>query len=148
MQKLQKTIFINAPVEKVWKTMLEDTTYRQWTEAFGKGSYFVGSWEKGEEMRFLAPDEGGESGMIAIVRENKPHEFVSLEHVGMIMKGVEDRDSEDVKKWTPAFENYTFVEKDGGTEVTVEMDINEEHKDMFEDMWPKALEKLKELSEK
>jgi hypothetical protein len=52
-----------------------------------------------------------------------------------------------VKKWAPAFENYTFREKNGATEVLVDMDIDEAHKTMFEDMWPKALEKLKELAE-
>jgi hypothetical protein len=48
----------------------------------------------------------------------------------------------------PAFENYTFKEKNGTTEVIVEMDINDEYKEMFEGMWPKALQKLKELAEK
>jgi hypothetical protein len=28
------------------------------------------------------------------------------------------------------------------------MDINEDYKEMFEGMWPKALQKLKELAEK
>ena len=49
----------------------------------------------------------------------------------------------------PGFENYTFAEKDGGTEVNIDMDIvNEEYKEMFEGMWPKALLKLKELAER
>lgn len=50
--------------------------------------------------------------------------------------------------WTPAFENYTFREKDGGTELLVDMDTNEEYKQMFEEMWPKALQSLKEIAEK
>lgn len=45
-------------------------------------------------------------------------------------------------------ENYTFKNKDGKTELLVDMDINDEYKEMFEDMWPKALQKLKEISEK
>ncbi len=53
-----------------------------------------------------------------------------------------------MKKWAPSFENYTFIAKDSKTELQVDLDIADEWKDMFEDMWPKALEKLKELCEK
>ena len=46
-------------------------------------------------------------------------------------------------------ENYTLEDKDGGTEVIIDLlNLPEEYKDMFNDMWPKALEKLKEISEK
>ena len=38
--------------------------------------------------------------------------------------------------------------KDGKTELLVDMDINDEYKEMFEGMWPNALQKLKELAEK
>lgn len=150
MQKLHFSIFINVPVEKVWNTMLENETYRQWTEPFSPGSYFKGSWGKGEKMLFLGPDPETkeEGGMVAYIKENKPHEFISIEHVGMIKNGVEDLTSDEVKKWTPAYENYSFVEKDGGTEVSVDVDTNEEYKTMFEGIWPKALQRLKELAEK
>jgi hypothetical protein len=47
-----------------------------------------------------------------------------------------------------AHENYTFKESDGSTEVLVDMDSNGEYKALFEEAWPKALLKLKELSEK
>lgn len=33
-QKLHFTITINAPKEKVWDTMLQDTTFREWTAPF------------------------------------------------------------------------------------------------------------------
>jgi hypothetical protein len=32
--------------------------------------------------------------------------------------------------------------------VLVDMDTEEENKKMFEDMWPKALQRLKEIAEK
>lgn len=86
--------------------------------------------------------------MVARIRENRPYEFVSIEHLGILKDGIEDTTSDEVKKWTPAFENYTFTEKDGGTEVSVDMDIAEEYADMFKEMWPKALLKLKEISER
>ncbi len=44
-------------------------------------------------------------------------------------------------------ENYTLKEADGLTELLVEMDMNEEYKEMFMGMFPKALEQVKLLSE-
>jgi uncharacterized protein YndB with AHSA1/START domain len=149
MQKIHFSIFINAPKEKVWDTMLADATYRAWTTAFHPGSYFKGDWSEGSKMLFIGPDEesGGEMGMVSRIAENRVHEFISIEHLGIYKDGVEDTESPEAKQWGPAFENYTFVERDGGTEVQVDQDMMEEYKEMFEEMWPKALQTLKELAE-
>lgn len=150
MEKLTFTTIINAPKEKVWHTMLDDATYRQWTKPFNEGSRYEGVWETGSEMKFIGCDENGKEsgGMYSRIKEARPYEFVSIEHLGMINENGEiDTTSEAVKKWTPAFENYTFNDTDGGTEVLVEIDISDEWKDMFNDMWPKALVKLKEIAE-
>jgi hypothetical protein len=150
MQKLHFSITINAPKEKVWHTMLDDKPYREWTAAFNPGSYYKGDWSKGSKILFLGPDPktGEEGGMVSRIAENKPYEFISIEHLGIVKNGVEDTTSEEARKWAPAFENYTFKEKGGATEVLVEMDIEDENKKMFEEMWPKALQKLKEIAEK
>lgn len=149
MQKLHYSITINAPVSKVWDTMLSDATYREWTNAFSEGSYFRGSWEKGSKILFLGPDPetGVDGGMVSRIAENRLHEFISIEHVGILRGGVEDTTSEEATKWTPAFENYIFTEKDGVTELSIEMDSLEENADMFDQMWPLGLKKLKELAE-
>ena len=150
MTKEHFSIHINAPKEKVWDTMLGKDTYQEWTSAFNEGGRFEGSWDEGSKILFIGPDPetGKEGGMVARIKENRPYEFISIEHLGILKDGVEDTTSDEVKKWTPAFENYTFTEKDGGTEVSVDMDTAEEYADMFKDMWPKALLKLKEISER
>ncbi len=150
MQKIHFSIFINAPKEKVWDTMLTDGTYRLWTAAFHPGSYFKGDWSEGSKILFIGPDEesGGEGGMVSRVAENRLHEFISIEHLGIYKNGVEDTSSEEAKKWSPAFENYTFIDRDGGTELQINQDIESDYKEMFEEMWTKALQILKELSEK
>lgn len=149
MQKIHFSIQINAPREKVWHTMLDDATYREWTKAFNPGSYYEGNWETGSEIKFLGPGEGGEvGGMYSRIKENRMYEFVSIEHIGMIQNGVIDTTSEMVKKWTPAFENYTLTEVDGGTKLDIDVDIAEEYKIEFEKMWPVALGILKEIAEK
>jgi hypothetical protein len=150
MQKIHFSIFINSSREKVWNTMLSEVTYPEWTTAFNPGSYFKGSWEEGSKILFLGPnpDGGGEGGMVGRIKENRKHEFISIQYLGIISNGVEDTTSEEAIKWSPLCENYTFVEKDGGIEVLVDMDTLDEYKTMFEEMWPKGLQLLKELAEK
>lgn len=149
MQKLQFSISINAPKEKVWHTMLDDASYREWTTAFNPGSYYKGDWSEGSKMLFLGPDPktGKEGGMVSRIGQNKPYEFLSIEHLGLVLNGVEDTTSEEAKKWA-AFENYTFTENAGVTELQIEMDTAEEMAEEFNKMWPAALQKLKEMSEK
>jgi uncharacterized protein YndB with AHSA1/START domain len=151
MQKLHFSIHIDAPREKVWDLMLADATYREWTAAFNPGSYYKGSWEQGAEIRFLGPNPEKpeeEGGMLARIKENRLHEFLSIEHYGMVQNGVDDTTSEAVKSWAPAYENYTFVEKDGGTELLIDMDSEDKYAEMFSEMWPKSLEALKALVER
>lgn len=149
MQKIHAEIDINAPREKVWDTMLGDATYREWTKAFQEGSHFKGNWEQGSKMLFIGPsEEGKEGGMVSQIKENRRPEFLSIQHLGILKDGVEDTTSEEAKKWTPAFENYTFTEKDGGTHLAVDQDMEGEYKAQFEEMWAKALQLLKTLCEK
>jgi uncharacterized protein YndB with AHSA1/START domain len=148
MQKINFTIHINAPREKVWHTMLDQETYRQWTTAFDPSSRYEGSWEQGAEIKFVGTGaDGKEGGMYSRVKESRPPEFISIEHLGMIENGVIDTTSDKVKAWTPAHENYTFNEVAGGTELLVEVDVADEYKEMFNEMWPKALQDLKKLAE-
>ena len=149
MEKLHFSQFIAAPKEKVWETMLAPETYKEWTEAFNPGSRYEGNWEQGSKMLFIGPDEqsGGTMGMVSTVAENRPYEFISIQHLGIYKDGVEDTESEEARKWSPAFENYTFIEKDGGTELIIDQDMEAEYVEMFEKMWPNALQKLKALCE-
>lgn len=128
--------------------MLDDATYRVWTEAFGPGSHYVGDWKKESKILFLAPGKSGEmSGMVSRIKENRQFEYLSIEHLGIVQDGKEDTSSESVKEWAGALENYTFRANGGTTEVLVDLDAAEEYRKMFEDTFPRALQKLKELAE-
>lgn len=149
MDRLKFSMVIDAPKEKVWRTMLDEDTYRVWTEVFMPGSHYIGDWSKGSKILFLAPGETGElSGMVSRIKENRLYEYLSIEHFGVVQNGKEDTSSEAVKQWAGALENYTFKEKEGRTEVLVDLDTADEYKEMFQGIWPKALQKLKELAEK
>jgi uncharacterized protein YndB with AHSA1/START domain len=147
MPKIHFSITIDAPQEKVWNTMLDPETYREWTSVFSPGSYYEGNWEQGSKIVFLGPDEHGNlGGMVSTIAENRPHEFISIQHLGVVADGVEDTTSAVAQKWA-GFENYTFKDKGHQTELLVEMDMNEESKQYFEAAWPNALQKLKALTE-
>ena len=149
MSDLRFAMAIDATREKVWNTLLEDATYRERTAPFNPaGSYFKGDWSKGSKMLFIGIDAetGNEAGgMFAEIADSRPNEFVSIKHLGELKDGVE------VPWPNPdqvGFENYTLTDIDGGTEVLVEMlNIPDEWTEMMNDMWPKALAKLKEIAE-
>lgn len=145
MKTLGFEIDIHASREKVWHAMLEQDTYRIWTSEFTAGSYYEGSWEQGSRIRFLSPDGGG---MVAVVDENRPFEHISIRHLGEIRKGVDDTESDLVKSWAGiAFERYTLREADGITHLEVTCDVTPEYEAMMNDMWPRALQRLKTLVE-
>ncbi len=147
METQHFTVLINAPKEKVWDAMLADETYRQWTAAFMPGSYYIGNWEKGSKIQFVAKDESGKvSGMSSEIADSRPYEFVSIHHLGVVADGVEDITSPQALQWR-GYENYTLHEQDGKTELIIDVDVNEEMAAYMKDAWPKGLQKLKEIAE-
>jgi len=137
-------ILIHAPREHVWRTMLHSPTYEQWTTVFSEGSRYEGSWDPGQPIHFLGPNG---DGMVAVIAEHRPAEFVSIRHIGMIENGVEDTTSEAVRAWTPCFENYTFSDEAGGTRVRVDVDVFGTYEDWMAQTWPTALLVLKTVCE-
>src|SRR5437879_1722753 len=105
MDKKTFTITINAPREKVWSTLWDDATYREWTAAFAEGSWAKTDWKKGSKVLFL---DGKNDGMVSTIADNKPNEFMSIKHLGIVKNGVEDTGSAESKEWSGALENYTL----------------------------------------
>jgi uncharacterized protein YndB with AHSA1/START domain len=152
MKKQQYKQDINASAEQVFNTMLgidNKTTYEQWTAAFNPTSTYEGNWQKGAKMYFVGTDDTGKKGgMIAEIAALIPHQFVSIRHYGMLDGDKEITEGEEVEKWAGSLENYTLTTHNGVTNVTVELDVVEEHLDYFDETWPKALNRLKDLIEK
>ena len=152
MEKIEFSQQINASARKVYETMLglsDKNTYEQWTAEFNPTSTYKGSWDKGGTIYFIGTDEEGKrGGMIAEIAENIPHEFVSIRHYGILDGDEEITSGEQVEKWSGGFENYSFYETDGMTTVKVEMNTTEDFRDYFNQAWPKALNKLKDIIEK
>jgi hypothetical protein len=144
MKKLFFSILIDAPKEVVYSKMIELESYKIWTAPFCEGSYYEGSWNANEKMRFLSPENGG---MIAEIAVNQPNEYISIRHLGFINNGIEDTESEKVRSMFPAYENYTFETKDKFTELKIDLDMTEEFEQYMNEAWPKALSQLKEICE-
>jgi uncharacterized protein YndB with AHSA1/START domain len=142
------SVTINAPVEKVAALMLADETYRQWTAEFNPGSHFEGSWQKGAAIQFVGVNDKGEKeGMASRIREHVPNEFVSIEHLGLVLGDKQITTGPEVESWAGALENYTFKQQNGNTLLEADMDANAQFKSYFETAWPAALKKLKEICE-
>jgi len=149
MKKINFVITINASREAVWDAIVNDAKYRLWTSVFEPSSYFEGGWNKGDTIRFLAINKKGEKeGMVSEIAESIYPQYISIKHLGYIANGIDDTTSEEIRKWAPAFENYT-MEKAGENKTLfkLDMDVTDEYFDMFMELWPKALAKLKEVSE-
>lgn len=148
MVRLHFETEISAPAEKVFEIMLNDESYREWSRIFNPTSRFEGSWEKGSKILFLGSDEkGNQGGMVSHIKDNIPNRFISIEHYGLIVAGKEITSGPDVEKWAGGLENYTFVEKNGKTLLSVDTDTIPAYKNYFEETWPKALKKIREICE-
>ncbi|MCB0409648.1 MAG: SRPBCC domain-containing protein [Flavobacteriales bacterium] len=151
MKKLQFKKDINAPVDKVYNTMLgidNIDTYNKWTAMFNPTSTYEGSWDKGAKIYFVGTDENGKrAGMVSEIADNIPFQFVSIRHYGILDGENEITEGPEVEKWAGGLENYSFEENQGVTTVTVEVDALEDYLDFFMSTYPKALDKLKEIAE-
>ncbi|MFD2582108.1 SRPBCC domain-containing protein [Pedobacter vanadiisoli] len=140
MEKIKFKTTINATKEKVWDVLFGVKSYPEWTAVFAEGSSVETDWKKGSKALF---HDGKGDGMLAIIEENIPNQYLSIKHIGEIKDG-----KETLHNWGESFENYTLTEKDGKTELIIDMEIIEEWLDYFEKTWPKALDKVKEMAEK
>jgi uncharacterized protein YndB with AHSA1/START domain len=145
MKKLMYHININAPVARVWDSMLSPDTYEKWTNVSWPGSFYTGSWEEGEHIRFVS-DNG--SGTMARITKLIPLSEINAEHIAILLPGgVEDSESEMAKGWVGIQENYSFQSEGATTRLVVEIVTHPEWQKMFDEGWPGALAKLKEICE-
>lgn len=145
MEKKSFNIRIDAPRETVWNILWGDATYPQWASAFMEGSRAETDWQEGSRVLFV---DAKKDGMIAVIDKSISHEYMSFRTVGEITNGVEKLANASDQEWAGALENYTLKTVDGKTELTIDQDLADQHVDYFVEVWPRALEKIKELAEK
>ncbi|WP_166335448.1 SRPBCC domain-containing protein [Sphingobacterium chungjuense] len=149
MKKLHYNININAPSKWVADQMIGKETYPQWTTPFSPTSDFEGGWNKGDKIKFTSLDEHGtKHGILAEIVEHIPHQFISMHHYGYLHADQEITEGSELAGWENSFENYYFDEEEGVTTVRVEVTDDGEHAQHMDEIWPKALEKLKAMCER
>lgn len=142
MQNLQFSIDIHAPRETVWNTLWEDKTFREWANIIDEGTYLKGELKEGNEIQFISSVNG--YGVTSLVAKLTPNEFVLFRHQA------DTKDSGEAlreKDWTGGTESHMLTEKDGVTTLTVAFDVPTEMEEIFNERMPKALERIKLLSE-
>lgn len=144
MKKLTFTIDINASKEKVWYSLWDDENYKNWTTVFCEGSFTISDWKEGSKIYFLGPDGSGMNSKIDI---KKPFDTMSFTHHGEVKEFKEQPETEMTKSWAGSEERYDLVEHNGVTTLTTSVDILESHEDFFNNSFPKALQKVKEIAE-
>lgn len=144
MIQLKFEITIDAPIDKVWHVLWSDESYREWTSVFSKGSYAKTDWKEGSKAYFLTPDG---NGMVSKIKKNILGRLMSIEHLGIVVDGVEDIQGKEAKLWAGAMEDYTLEFIEGNTQLLIKMDVVEGYKNFFLETWPKALQSIKELAE-
>jgi hypothetical protein len=118
MQKQQFSIEIKASREVVWNTLLEDKTLRDWSNIIDEGMYMVGEMKEGNEVQFISSVSG--YGVTSLIEKLGQNEFVSFRQMADTMDSGE---REREKEWTGGTESYSLAENDGGTTLTVNIDV-------------------------
>jgi uncharacterized protein YndB with AHSA1/START domain len=138
---MQFSIEINAPREKVWKTLFDDETFRDWGNIIDEGQYMVGELKEGNTVEFMsASGYGVKSKVLKLV----PNELVQFQQVADTKDhGQGERDNE----WTGGKESYELAEKGGTISLTVKIDVPAELEEIFKARMPKALARVKDLAE-
>lgn len=145
MKRLRFSIDINAPREKVWKVLWEDATFRDWAGIIDKGTYAIGDWKEGGKIQFLSSVAG--YGVLSIIEKFVPNEHVSFKQLADLKDGKEHPFKDKEKEWAGGYESYSLKENAGVTTISVEIDVPDEHRDEFEDRFPRALERVKVMAE-
>lgn len=144
MKTLTFTETMNAPASRVWFTLWNDYSYRQWTGAFYPGSYAESDWQLGSSIRFYSPNG---DGIDSIITEMVPNEKMVFTHQGTLKKFELMPDDPESLSWKGATESYFLKEDNGTTTVTVLLSSTEEFIDHFSDVFPKSLAIVKQRAE-
>lgn len=143
MKEMQFSIEIHATKARVWDTLWQDETFRQWAGVIDPETYMVGDLKEGNEIQFISAANG--YGVTSLVEKLVAGEFLLLRHRADTK---EDGKQEREKEWTGGQESYRLEETDGTTTLTVAFDVPLELKEYFKVNFPKALERVKILSER
>ena len=139
---MQFRVEIHATKERVWNTLWQNETFREWAGIIDPGTHMVGDLKEGNEVQFISANGYGVTSLVEKLIEGK---FLLLRHRADTQ---DDGKREREKEWTGGAESYRLAEKDGTTTLAVVFDVPPELEEYFKVNYPKALERVKELAER
>lgn len=142
MHTLEFTVEIRAPREKVWKVLWKDATFREWSGLIDEGTYMKGDLVEGKEVRFISGPSG--YGVTSLVTKLVPNEHVAFKQMMDTKDGGEAPREEE---WTGGIESYVLSEYAGITTLTLSTDVPPTQEATMRERIPRALDRIKELSE-
>ena len=141
MEEMRFSVKIKARKEKVWAVLWQDETLRDWAGVIDPGTYMVGEIKEGGVVQFNSSEGYGVASLVFRMIEN---EFILLRHMADTKNGgCENRE----KQWSGGRESYRLTEKNNMTTLEIVIDVPKELKKIMENRYPKALARIKELSE-
>jgi hypothetical protein len=142
MNEIQFSVDIKASRHKVWETLWQDATFRDWANIIDEGMFIKGALKAGQEIEFISSING--YGVTSLVDKFIPNELAVFKHRADTQEdGVRKRDNE----WTGGAERYSLTEKNGTTTLTLTSDIPREQEETFNTRLPQALARIKTLAE-
>lgn len=97
---------------------------------------------QGQTVEFISAENG--YGVTGLVEKLVPGEYLLLRHQADTQDtGTREREPE----WTGGTESYTLVEANGVTTLTAAFDVPPTQEEYFNEAYPKALARVKELAE-
>ena len=105
-----------------------------------EGSFAESDWKEGGKIHFLTSDR---NGMFGIIEKLVPFEKMYFLHKGEVLNGIEQEETYG----TEAIERYHLIENEEKTTLEVTLNTIEEYLGYFANTFPKALKKIKQLSE-
>ena len=142
MKEMQFTLEIHASRERVWDTLWQDETFREWAGIIDPGTHMIGDLIEGNEVQYIS---GNGYGVTSLVEKLMPGEFLLLRHSADTQEnGAQERKNE----WTGGKESYSLSEKAGTTTLTAAFDVPPEMEEYFKTSYPRALKQVKVLAER
>ena len=143
MKNMELSIEIHASKDKVWATLWDDATFRDWASLIDEGTYMKGIMTEGNEIQFLSSLNG--YGVTSLIAKLSPNEYVLFRHNADTKEsGQQERE----QQWTGGTESYSLSEKNGVTTLIVKIEVPQEQEETFRVRLPEALECIKTLAEK
>jgi hypothetical protein len=143
MKEIQFSIDINASKERVWATLWDDITFRDWASIIDEGTYIKGVMKEGNEIQFISSING--YGVTSLIEKLNQNEIVLFRHSADTKESGQQKHE---KEWTGGAESYLLTENNGVTTLIVKTDVPQEQEETFNDSFPKALERIKTIAEK